>query len=232
MGIYKVQANGKAPAGLRVGDQVVTGNGTYIITGVNPDGSYTSTLYNAAQSTSNYRGGYDAARGNSSGSAGRPGGKDNSSGGAADSTAARDSALEDRYLKLLEEAVKGGYQPAEPQRQAKTISFAEAVKMAEQTMQPQYAQRYEQAAANAAQRLDKAGLYDTLYGQSLAAQAETEVSRDLNAAIYALALQLTDASEENARELLDLAVKERQFGANYDAAQKKLALDYLLKLIK
>lgn len=38
----KVQANGKAPAGLSVGDSVETAGGTYKITGVNSDGSYKS----------------------------------------------------------------------------------------------------------------------------------------------------------------------------------------------
>lgn len=38
----KVQANGKAPAGLSAGDKVETAGGTYKITGVNSDGSYKS----------------------------------------------------------------------------------------------------------------------------------------------------------------------------------------------
>lgn len=37
-----VQRNGKAPSGLSVGTNVVTGGGTYKITGVNKDGSYKS----------------------------------------------------------------------------------------------------------------------------------------------------------------------------------------------
>ena len=37
-----VQSNGKAPSGLSVGTNVVTGGGTYKITGVNKDGSYKS----------------------------------------------------------------------------------------------------------------------------------------------------------------------------------------------
>lgn len=41
-GYYKVKANGKAPAGLSVGDNVVTAGGIYKITGVNKDGSYIS----------------------------------------------------------------------------------------------------------------------------------------------------------------------------------------------
>jgi hypothetical protein len=54
MGVYQVQANGKAPAGLKAGDQVVTGGGTYTITGVNADGTYKSSLTNTKQTTATY----------------------------------------------------------------------------------------------------------------------------------------------------------------------------------
>ena len=57
MAIYKSQ-NGKAPAGLSVGDEVVTGGGTYRITGVNPDGSYQSQASNKQQTRYNYKGQY------------------------------------------------------------------------------------------------------------------------------------------------------------------------------
>ena len=58
----KVQSNGKAPSGLSVGTNVVTGGGTYKITGVNKDGSYksvkvsnTSTHSNKGSNTSRNR---------------------------------------------------------------------------------------------------------------------------------------------------------------------------------
>ena len=38
----QVGSDGKAPAGLKAGDSVKTGGGTYRITGVNADGSYQS----------------------------------------------------------------------------------------------------------------------------------------------------------------------------------------------
>ncbi len=57
MGVYKVEAGGRAPAGLRAGDEVVTGGGTYRITGVNADGSYQSQLVNKNQTTYNYNSG-------------------------------------------------------------------------------------------------------------------------------------------------------------------------------
>lgn len=55
---YRVQDNGKAPVGLSAGDKVVTGGGTYQITGVNSDGTYQSTLSDANQKTRNFSGSY------------------------------------------------------------------------------------------------------------------------------------------------------------------------------
>lgn len=49
--------NGKAPSGLNVGDKVVTNGGTYTITGVNKDGSYTSQK-TSNTNKSNYKGTY------------------------------------------------------------------------------------------------------------------------------------------------------------------------------
>ena len=46
MALYRVQGNGKAPGGLQVGDEAVTGGGTYRLLGVNADGSHRSSLSN------------------------------------------------------------------------------------------------------------------------------------------------------------------------------------------
>lgn len=68
MASYKVGANGKAPSGLKAGDTVVTGGGTYKISGVNKDGSYTSSKVSNT-STHNYNGSYASnPSGGSSGS--------------------------------------------------------------------------------------------------------------------------------------------------------------------
>lgn len=48
-----VQSNGKAPSGLSVGTNVVTGGGTYKITGVNKDGSYKSVKVSNTSTHSN-----------------------------------------------------------------------------------------------------------------------------------------------------------------------------------
>lgn len=222
MGIYKVQLDGYAPPGLRVGDQVVTGGGTYLITVVNSDGSYQSRLINDKQTTRNYGGAYDSA-GGSSGNQSAP-------------SLPGSSSENVRKLQEMTRKISGsGYQPVveiDNSAALSTLSFEDALALAEQVMEPQYTSRYQQSAANAAQRLEQAGLYDTLYGQALAADAEQDITRDLNSAIYALALQLSSASREEALDLLRLAVDERQFGANYDAKQRESALNYLLKLLQ
>lgn len=56
---YKVNEDGRAPAGLYEGDEVVTGGGTYKITGVNQDGTYKSEKVSNV-STKTYTGNYDA----------------------------------------------------------------------------------------------------------------------------------------------------------------------------
>ena len=61
--VYRVGADGKAPTGLKVGDQVVTAGGTYQITGINVDGTYQSQLVNRDQTTANYTGAYATAPG-------------------------------------------------------------------------------------------------------------------------------------------------------------------------
>ena len=65
----------------------------------------------------------------------------------------------------------------------------------------------------------------------MAADAQRDIAADLSAAVVGLALELSDASQEQAQKVLEMAVKERQFGANYDADQKKTALKYLMQLI-
>ena len=60
MALYRVNENGKAPAGLGVGDEVVTAGGTYRIDSVGPDGQYKSTLVNRNQTTQSYQGGYSS----------------------------------------------------------------------------------------------------------------------------------------------------------------------------
>lgn len=56
--VYKVNPDGKAPQWLSIGDQVVTGGGTYVINGHKSTG-YHSTLLDPNQTTENYTGNYN-----------------------------------------------------------------------------------------------------------------------------------------------------------------------------
>ena len=78
--IVNVGADGRAPSGLAVGDRVVTGGGTYEITGVNPDGTYESKLVDKNQTTYNYGGKYDDVSGNGGSSGGSGSSESGSSG--------------------------------------------------------------------------------------------------------------------------------------------------------
>lgn len=57
--VYGLDANGNTPQWLSVGDQVVTGGGTYVITGHKQGGGYYSELLDPAKTTANYKGEYD-----------------------------------------------------------------------------------------------------------------------------------------------------------------------------
>ena len=58
MAVYKVKDDGKAQSGLKEGDVVVTGGGSYTITGFNDDGTYKSELTDPKTTTKNYSGDY------------------------------------------------------------------------------------------------------------------------------------------------------------------------------
>ena len=80
MGIYRVENGGKAPAGLREGDQVVTAGGTYTITNQNDKGAqynaesgYYSKLTDKNQTLSSYQGTYANGPQTAAPSGGKPG---------------------------------------------------------------------------------------------------------------------------------------------------------------
>ena len=57
--VYGLNPDGSTPQWLSVGDQVVTGGGTYIITGHRPEGGYYSELYDPKQTTGSFSGQYN-----------------------------------------------------------------------------------------------------------------------------------------------------------------------------
>ena len=104
MAIYKVKDDGKAQSGLKAGDQVVTGGGTYKITGVNADGSYKSEKVNN-ETTSTYKGSY-ANSGGSSGGGGGGGTKKNSQ--YTSPTLGNTWNANTDYQAIINEAIKNG----------------------------------------------------------------------------------------------------------------------------
>lgn len=129
MAIYKVGSDGKAPKGLKKGDTVVTGGGTYKINSVNSDGSYNSSLASKTTTTSNYTGGYannpttsgsksttTTSGGSSGGSSG--GGYNKSTINSQYSSGTTDNSLD--YQAIMDAAVKAG--------DYKTAAMAEALR--------------------------------------------------------------------------------------------------------
>ena len=92
----KVNSNGKAPSGLSVGTKVVTGGGTYTITGVNSDGSYKS-VKSSNTTTSTYTGSYSNP---SSSSSSRSGSSSSSSGSRSSSGSSGSSSSSTGYVKV------------------------------------------------------------------------------------------------------------------------------------
>lgn len=152
--------------------------------------------------------------------------------GQSSTTETQEDELLRQYQDMLEQVTQSSYQPVDQQQYTDDImSFDEAIKLSEQLLTPQYAEKYRTSADKAAQALERAGLYDSVYGQALAADAENSISEDLNAAIYALAVDLVGASREQALSLLKLAVDDNQYNAGYDLEKEQTGLDYYLKLI-
>lgn len=125
------------------------------------------------------------------------------------------SALEAEMAAMRQQLANMQYNPVDVRAEAaKHMSYEEAVNMARQILEPQYAQKYTDAATAAAQRLDRGGLYNSLYGQMAMQNAEQGVSRDLEAAIGTLGQQLMEMDYDKAIEIAKMMQDENQFGAD------------------
>lgn len=96
MATYKVGDDGKAQKGLKSGDKVVTGGGTYSIDEVNSDGTYKSSKVGDA-TTSSYLGSYADGTPNSVGVS-----RKTSADSAASSNGSSDSSITDHLSDLAE----------------------------------------------------------------------------------------------------------------------------------
>ena len=104
------------------------------------------------------------------------------------------------------------YQPVDTSQYTKNVmTYEEALSLAEQLLAPKYDSMYQQTAVNAAQNLERSGLYDSLYGQALAAAQANAVSNAKQEAINNLGIELTDKDRDWANQLLSYAIDENQF---------------------
>ncbi len=143
----------------------------------------------------------------------------------------------DDLLRELSDTLKqissgrSSYREVNPQSYMRDIiSYEEAMSQSRDALTPQYQNLYEQTAVDMAQNLDRAGLYNSLYGQALAMDAQQAVDRDLLTAVSDLALKMQNESREQAQMLLDSAIQENQFAAKQDQSQRDEAWQYLLDI--
>ncbi|MGI5927156.1 MAG: hypothetical protein ACOX8A_08275 [Thermacetogeniaceae bacterium] len=127
-------------------------------------------------------------------------------------TSAQMAQLQD----LINQISNTQYEPVNVQEQMQnTMTYEDAYKLARSIVEPQYARTYEETANRAAQNLDKAGLYRSLYGQALTAEAERDVTQDMNSAIGQLALNIQNNDWQKAAQSLQMIINEKQYAAGY-----------------
>ncbi len=217
---YKVGADGKAPKGLKSGDQVVTGGGTWRIDSVREDGSYASTLVDKNLTTGNFKGEYSV-----------PGQKDNPADNMKD------------VLSAWSQAAAAQKQNAIDQQTAEQIaSLTQSMEEAD----AQYRAQREQNEIDTARALDNAALYAEArgdrggigQGQYNAVQAaglrnaqtirtaQTKLAADTARQIAALRAKgefqkadaLLDVTQNHLSQLLSL----EKWSANWEDSQERL----------
>lgn len=141
-------------------------------------------------------------------------------------------ALNAQVQDLINQLASQEYTPVDQSQYRNDIlSYEEAYELAKNIIEPQYTSTYQQAAQQAAQNLDRAGLYNSLYGQQLAATAQNQISNDMNAAVAQQALSLQQMSRDEALAWYQAAVNENQFGADYGLSSKGQAASAASSLI-
>ena len=121
------------------------------------------------------------------------------------------------YQDLIDQMANQKYEPIDVEAQtAKVMTYEEAYELARRIIEPQYQQTYQNTANASAQNLEQSGLYDSLYGQALNAQAQQQVTADMNAAIESLALDLRQMDYDQVVRAVELMINENQYGAGYN----------------
>lgn len=136
------------------------------------------------------------------------------------------------YQDLIDQMANQKYEPIDVEAQtAKVMTHEEAYELARRIIEPQYQQTYQNTANASAQNLEQAGLYDSLYGQALNAQAQQQVTADMNTAIESLALDLQQMDYDQVVRAVELMINENQYGAGYNQSGLTSAAQGTINLI-
>lgn len=237
MAIYKVGADGKAPKGLKAGDTVVTGGGTYKINSVNSDGSYNSSLASKTTTTSNYTGGYannpttSGSKG-SGGSSGGGGGYNKSTINSQYSSGTTDNSLD--YQAIMEAAVKAGdYKTAamaESLRNQKIDSTGSNYAKTNQYtgwLSPDIGTQAKTAMANGASAADVQKLYNERYNKAtttkgLEQYADDELMKEMLAYIQNAQNAESEEVVDEYQENFEFTDEQPTYTGKYDSEMEAL----------
>lgn len=186
MALYRADASGSAPKGLSVGDEVLTGGGTYKITGVNADGTYQSTLANKNQTTYNYAG-QTATRGNTGYSSYTSGKLGALEGGYSPSSSVSAAKA---YLQQVQSSKPGAYQSRWDEELTSLYDQITNRKpfqydLGEDALYQQYKEQYQRLGRQAmedtmGQAASLTGGYGSTYSQQVGQQAYNAYLQSLN----------------------------------------------------
>lgn len=172
--------NGKAPAGMKVGDQVVTQGGTYEITGFNPDGTYQSK-YVSDTTKDTYKGSY--ANGSGSSSSGSSGSKGSGSSSGSSSSGSTGGGT---YASINGKAPSGLSAGDKVVTQGGTYQITgvnkdgsyQSTKVSDQTKS-----QYESKGGTYSKKYDEGGILRGLGGIKATAENEMVLPPDITAAL-------------------------------------------------
>jgi hypothetical protein len=115
--------------------------------------------------------------------------------------------------------------------QQNTLSFDEAQSLARQYSSGLY-QGVENAALIASQNLERAGIYDSVYGQALSAETQAAASMQMEQQINELAQWLMSIDRDSALEWARLNLSQNQSAADYSLNRDVAEKDYALKSLQ
>lgn len=235
MAIYKVGSDGKAPKGLKKGDTVVTGGGTYKIDSVNSDGSYKSSLASKYTTTSNYTGGYannPSTSGSKSSGGSSGGGYNKSTINSQYSSGTTDNSLD--YQAIMEAAVKAGdYKTAamaESLRNQKIDSTGSNYAKTNQYtgwLSPDVGTQAKQAMANGASADAVQKLYDERYKKAtttkgLEEYADDELMKEMLAYIQNAQNAESEEVVDEYQENFEFTDEQPTYTGKYDSEMEAL----------